>query len=188
MSFSLVQEPAQSTSTNKKPLAVSCLVIGIGDEDQGDAAIGISLAQQLKKQYPKLKVAFVSGKSHKLVDHLDKAELIIVLDALQCDQLQPGTRRLANLTQGSEPLSAFRANQQLVSVCQALQLARMLGHRHTELWALGIAGYQFQSGNELSHRVTQEFTPAQDQILNLIKDKAPTVYKNITQSQIETTI
>jgi hydrogenase maturation protease len=132
--------------TGRRPL-----VVGVGNAARGDDAAGLLAARALGG-------IELEGDPSALIELLDGAEEAIVIDAVRSGA-PPGTVR--RIDAGEQPLPAdvrSSASTHLVSLAEAIELARALGRLPPRLTVYGIEGERFDTGAPVSEPVTAAIT------------------------------
>ena len=146
----------------------SILVIGIGNPDRGDDAIGLIAARQIRSQ---------NGTPHDVIEHTgdgaglielwEAAGRVIVIDAMRSAAI-PGTIERFDATRQSLPATLFPNSTHTFSLYEAIEVSRALQRFPGQLIVYGIEGENFAVGAGLSpavqfaleevvQRVRQEF-------------------------------
>ncbi len=125
------------------------LVIGIGNADRGDDAVGLIVATKVRDAAPAgVTVTELGGDQLGLLDAWDGAEDVCVVDAI-CSGGEPGSVRRFD---ASAPLGAcFRhPGTHMFSLSDVIELARALHRLPVRLEGYGIEGASFELGGPLS--------------------------------------
>ena len=129
-------------------------VLGIGNPDRGDDAVGpAAIAALAADPPPATELASVRGDMLALLDHWDDDDHVILVDALAPDGA-PG--RILRLVAQQAPVTAGLANfasSHAFNLAEAIELARALGRLPRALVVYGIEGAQFAPGSALSPAV-----------------------------------
>ena len=132
------------------------LIIGIGNRDRGDDAVGPLLAEKLAKDtgLKKLGVEVVihSGEGASLMELWRGAGKTVIIDAMKSGAALGKVRRFDAaddiLTGGT-----FRYSSHLFSLAAAVEMARQLKRLPEQLIVYGIEGREFSFGAALSPKV-----------------------------------
>ena len=132
------------------------LIIGIGNRDRGDDAVGPLLAEKLAKDtgLKKLGVEVVihSGEGASLMELWRGAGKTVIIDAMKSGAALGKVRRFDAadeiLTGGT-----FRYSSHLFSLAEAVEMARQLKRLPEQLIVYGIEGREFSFGAALSLKV-----------------------------------
>jgi len=127
--------------TRRRPL-----VIGVGNHLRGDDAAGLVAARRLGG-------IELEGDTSTLVDLLADAPSAIVIDAVRSGA-SPGTVHRYDVGRTPLPTAlSSSSSSHLVSVAEAIELARVLGRLPEMTTVLGIEGERFELGAVISSRV-----------------------------------
>jgi hydrogenase maturation protease len=125
------------------------LVIGIGNPDRGDDAVGLAVARTIRAAAPaEVAVIELDGDQLALLDAWDGATDVYVVDAIRSDA-EPGSVRRFD---ASVPLGAdfSRRGTHLLSLADVIELARAVGRLPARLRGFGIEGAAYELGAPLS--------------------------------------
>ena len=131
----------------------SILIIGIGNPYRGDDAVGLRIAQDIKKKSPDhVNVIEQSGDGISLMDSWKDADAVILIDAVHSGA-KPGT--IHRLDAHTQPIPAkfFHYSTHAFGVAEAIELARALKQLPPLFIVYGIEGKCFEAGIELSLEV-----------------------------------
>jgi len=106
---------------------VRTLVIGIGNPDRGDDAIGRLVARRLKAHaLPGVTVLEHGGEAADLVETLRGADFAVVVDAAVSGG-EPGTVHRIDVSKEALPRAWFAWSTHGLGLAEAIELARALG-------------------------------------------------------------
>ena len=133
--------------------ASKLLIIGVGNDDRSDDAVGRVVARRLKRRLPRgARVTEESGEGTSLLDAWKDAEIVILFDAARSGA-PPGTvHRIDGLAQRL-PKPLFRGSTHAFGVDEAIALGRELKRLPPRLIVYGIEGKNFEEGRGLSPEV-----------------------------------
>lgn len=132
------------------------LIIGIGNSDRGDDAIGPLLAESLAKntslKNKNLEILAHSGEGASLMELWQGADTVVIIDAMKSKSPVGTIRRIDANT---EKLSGgvFYYSSHVFSLAEAIELARSLERMPKSLIVYGIEGNNFVFGAPLSKQV-----------------------------------
>lgn len=129
------------------------LIIGIGNAYRGDDAVGLHVAQCLKKQaHDHVHVIEESGEGASLMECWKDANSVILIDAVSSGA-KPGT--IHRLDAHTQPIQTnfFHYSTHAFGVAEAIELSRALNQMPRRLIVYGIEGKCFEAGVELSFEV-----------------------------------
>jgi hydrogenase maturation protease len=127
------------------------LVIGIGNADRGDDAVGLAVASRVRSAaLPDVIVTELEADQLALLDAWDGATDVYVVDAV-CSGSEPGTTYRFD---AAHPLGArFRhRGTHTFSLADVIELARALHRLPDRLVGYGIEGAAFELGTGLSSK------------------------------------
>jgi len=129
---------------------MNALVIGIGNEDRGDDAVGRIVARRIRAQVPGgIRVLEESGEGTALMDAWRGADFAILIDAVHSGG-NPGAIHRVDAQAEEIPHGFFLYSTHAFSVAEALELARVLDALPPRLVLYGIEGKRFEVGASLS--------------------------------------
>jgi hydrogenase maturation protease len=143
------------------------LVIGIGNPDRGDDAVGRIVARRLKmRRLAGVRVVEHDGESAGLLDCLSSAESAYMIDACMTGEL-PGTINRLDVAATELPQIAFGCSTHGMGLAQAIELARALGRLPRRCVVYAIEGRTYEIGAVLS----PEVAAAAEEVENAIWDE-----------------
>ena len=130
----------------------SC-VIGVGNDLRGDDGAGLAVARTLATTVDRdVRVVECEGEPVSLLDAWAGCARAIVVDATESGAA-PGTIRRMAAHAGPLPPGLGGTSTHLLSVADAVELARALGRLPASTIVYGIEGESFQTGAPLSQTV-----------------------------------
>jgi hydrogenase maturation protease len=135
----------------------SIVVIGIGNAYRGDDAVGPVVARCLQgklQERERVTVLTVSGDGTDLLASWKKAEVVVLIDAVQSGA-RPGTVHRIEAGERPLPRTFSRCSTHTFGVAEAVELARTLHQLPPHLIVYGIEGKAFKVGTGLSAAVMQ---------------------------------
>ena len=148
------------------------LVIGIGNPDRGDDAVGLAVARRVRDAAPAdVTVAELDGDQLKLLDAWDGADEVYVVDAV-CSGGRPGATYRFD---ASGPLGTRFAHRgtHTFSLAEVIELARALRRLPTRLAGYGIEAATFTLGAGLSPEAEAAAGAVAGQILDELTGGGP---------------
>ena len=131
------------------------LVIGIGNARRGDDAVGVVVAENLRKQaLDGVGVVIERGEGAALIERFRQAGRVIMVDAVQANQA-PGTVCCFDARRDRLPPRFFTYSTHQFGVAEAVEMARILGALPPQLIIYGIEGCSFDFGDEVSTEVKE---------------------------------
>ncbi|MFN3532902.1 MAG: hydrogenase maturation protease [Candidatus Brocadia sp.] len=141
------------------------LIIGIGNAYRGDDAVGLHVAQYLKKQArDHVHVIEESGDGTALMYCWKNADTVILIDAVYSGA-RPGTIHRFDAHTQPIPTNFFHYSTHAFGVAEAIELARALNLLPSRLTVYGIEGKCFEAGIGLSREVEK----AAEEVLILVQ-------------------
>ncbi len=134
---------------NRHPI----LIIGIGNQYRGDDAVGLRVAQDIKKEaLVHVTVIEQSGDGVTLMESWKNADTVILIDAVHSGA-QPGTIHRFDVHTQTIPAKFFHYSTHAFGVAEAIEFARALKQLPQNLIVYGIEGKCFEAGIGLSLEV-----------------------------------
>lgn len=154
------------------PRNIPLRIIGVGNCDRGDDAVGIRLARDLEDQYPDLaEYHCVDNDGTRLLDLLDGADMVIVIDAMNSNS-EAGVVRCFDVSEKAAPTELFGASTHQVGVAEAIELARVLGTLPRICLVVGIEGEDYGFGAPLSPAVHKALPKAMYWIKSILDNRS----------------
>jgi hydrogenase maturation protease len=145
------------------------VVIGIGNPDRGDDAVGLAVARRVRAAAPaEVVVIELDGDQLALLDAWDGAADVYVVDAT-CSDAEPGSvcRFDASAPLGGE---FSRRGTHLLSLADVIELARALRQLPARLRGFGIEGAAYELGTPLSPQAELAARTVAEQILAELRE------------------
>lgn len=145
---------------------MSALVIGVGQPHRGDDAVGLAVADQVRRAEPACEVVTVSSPT-RLVDLWEGRDDVVVVDALRT---AGPAGRVVVVEVGSDPLPARpgAGGSHGFGVAEAVELGRSLDRLPRRLAVVGVTAETFTQGAELTPVVAAAVEPAAQEVLRLL--------------------
>jgi hydrogenase maturation protease len=149
------------------------LVVGLGQRDRGDDAVGPAVAEKAAELLPSdVKVACdvtvaCQEDPTALMDLWPGAALVVVADAIRSGQ-PPGTVQVLHAHDGPLPVGTGPASTHTFGLAEAIELARALDRLPSQLVIVGIEATQFRLGAPLSPPVAAAVDQAAQTIAAII--------------------
>jgi hydrogenase maturation protease len=129
-----------------------CVVIGIGNTDRGDDAVGHAVARRLRGMLPpEVRILEHDGELSSLLAHLGEASTVFLIDAAA--GISPGA--VARFDVGAAPLPAdlSSVSSHGTGLAVAIELARALDELPARCTVYAIGAWRFGLGASLSPAV-----------------------------------
>ena len=154
----------------------SILIIGIGNPYRGDDAVGLRIAQDIKKKSPDhVNVIEQSGDGISLMDSWKDSDAVILIDAVHSGA-QPGTIHRFDVHTQTIPTKFFHYSTHAFGVAEAIELARALKQLPKNLIVYGIEGKCFEAGIGLSLEVEKAVEEVMMRVQQDIHNCSPRKY------------
>lgn len=141
------------------------VIVGVGNPDRGDDAVGLVAARRLRDRVPPLvKVIECNGNPLALVDRWRDVSLAIVVDAMSAGMVG-GTVRRFELSGGPIPTSFRTLSTHGMGLREAIRLAREVGCLPRRLVVYGVEGKGLRPGEGLSPEVERALGALQERVL-----------------------
>jgi hydrogenase maturation protease len=152
------------------------LVIGLGQPDRGDDAVGPAVARQVAAAGIEDLVVVERDEPADLMDTWSTHDerRVVVVDAVRSGAA-PGTIHVLEAGAGSGPLSADtwaatgRGGTHALGLAAVVELARALGTLPDQVVVVGVEAEQFDHGTSLSPAVAAAVLPAAGRVLSLCR-------------------
>jgi len=146
---------------------MAVLILGIGNADCGDDAVGRIVARRLKRhRLDQCTVSEQNGDGSMLMETWKDHETVILVDAVSSGA-PPGTIHRLEAHARPVPVAFFRCSTHAFGVGEAIELARAMNRLPSRLIMYGIEGKQFGIGTDLS---TEIEAAAQEVMERVIQD------------------
>ena len=126
-------------------------VIGMGHPDRGDDAAGRLVAEKLAC-LPGVEVIETDGEAAKLIDLMEGADAVIIVDAA-LSGATPGAVTRLDVAVKPVPQPMFAASSHAVGLAESIELARILGRLPRRCIVYAIEAASFTLGAPLSPAV-----------------------------------
>lgn len=143
-------------------------VVGIGNRDRGDDAVGLLVIEALRVNPPAgVELLTSRGDMLALLDQMDGAELVVLVDAVVSGAAAGSILRIdATDSAVKQQLSQFTSTHAF-NLAEGIELARSLGRMPGRLIVYGIEGVEFGMGRPPGARVHD----AIDEVSNQIREE-----------------
>jgi hydrogenase maturation protease len=135
------------------PGVTGLLVVGIGNPDCGDDAIGPMVARRLVGRVPRdVTIIERAGDMIGLLDDWAGRDAVILID-VAAPITTPGSIHRIDLLRESLPVGLSLASTHAFGVADAVELARTLGQLPEQLIVYAVEGFRFEPGAPQSPEV-----------------------------------
>ena len=133
------------------------LLIGIGNEQRGDDAIGLLAARRIQAMnLPGVSVVECRGEAGDLLERWKNAHTVFLIDAVRSGK-PLGTLHRWDVSKEPIPADIFAVSSHSFGVAQAIELSRVLHQIPPTLIVYGIEGSQFDRQAGVSPELTVSF-------------------------------
>ena len=132
---------------------IDAVVIGVGNADRGDDALGLEVARRLRAEAPsQVRVLERDGDPAGLFEAWEGRGLAVLVDAASSGDA-PGAVRRFEAHRAPLPVSLRHASTHSFGPAEAVELARALDRLPPEVIVYAVEGHRFEPGQRLSPAV-----------------------------------
>jgi hydrogenase maturation protease len=128
------------------------LIIGVGNRDRGDDAVGLVVAEKLRQLLPHTKVIESSGEPAGLIDAWTGKSRVLLVDAIQSGANVGAITRL-DVSTTPLPFEVFRGSTHILGIGEAVELSRVLGSLPPKVIFYGIEAASYDHGEPMAPEV-----------------------------------
>jgi len=128
------------------------LVIGIGQRDRGDDAVGPAVAERAMELVPPGVTVLEQAEPAGLIDAWAGAGLVVVADAVRSGQ-RPGTVQVLHACHGPLPVRTGAGGTHGLGLAEVIELGRALQRLPPQLVVVGVEAQRFGLGEPMSPQV-----------------------------------
>jgi hydrogenase maturation protease len=127
------------------------VIIGIGNDFQGDDAVGRIIARKIERLHlPNVDVLERSGEAAELIDAWKGEDSVVLIDAM-VSGAEPGTLKRFDVSDKPLPRTLFQhVSSHTFSVAESIELARALNALPNNIVVYGVEAVRFEAGDALS--------------------------------------
>ena len=142
---------------------MTALVIGLGQPDRGDDAVGLLVAEEVRRSAPRVDVVTVMSPA-RLIDTWADREHVVVVDAVRTGG---ASGQVSVIEVGDRPLPARpgAGGSHGFGVAEAVELARALDRLPERLLIVGVEASAFGQGAGMTPAVAGAVGPAARAVL-----------------------
>lgn len=145
------------------------LVIGLGNPDRGDDAVGVEVAREVAAERLGVNVLEFDDPTEAL-DAWEPEDTVILTDAISSGGV-PGDIHVIDATAQTLPTGGWAAGgTHALGLAAVVELARSLGQLPRKLVVVGVEAAQFAHGAPLSEAVAAAIPAAAVAVLDAIDD------------------
>lgn len=149
----------------KEPVLRSNLVIGIGNADRSDDAVGLIAARRIREQVSEhCSVIEHTGEGAGLMELWKDADCVIVIDAMRSGAA-PGTVSRFDATSRPLPAAMFRHSTHTFSLPEAVELSRVLQQLPRQLIVYGIEAQNVKAGTHVGQAAKAALATVVERVL-----------------------
>ncbi|HMC02796.1 MAG TPA: hydrogenase maturation protease [Cellulomonadaceae bacterium] len=145
------------------------LVIGLGNPDRGDDAVGVQVAREVAAERNGVNVLEFDDPSEAL-DAWDPEDTVIVTDAITSGGVPGDIHVIDAVAQTLSTGSWAAGGTHALGLAAVVELARSLGQLPRRLVVVGVEAAQFAHGTPLSEAVAAAVPAAAVAVLDAIDD------------------
>jgi hydrogenase maturation protease len=151
-------------------MTLLALVIGIGNPDRGDDAVGVQIARRVAALRPHVRLVELDQPSDAL-DAWAPEDTVVVADAVSSNG-DPGDIHVFDVVTRKLPARNWSAGgTHALGLASVVELARALGKLPRRLVVVGVEAAQFDRGAPMSGAVAAAVPAAADAVLAVIGDR-----------------
>jgi hydrogenase maturation protease len=149
------------------------IVIGIGNEYRGDAAVGLLAARRTKELgLQGVTVLEQDGDGAQLMEAWSGARVVMIIDAA-CSGAPAGTVHCFEANVGPLPAHFSRHSTHAFGIVEAIELARALGELPERVIVYGIEPGNFGAGTEISPEVRTALDHVVNDLVRVVNSTSP---------------
>lgn len=142
---------------------IDAVVIGLGNADRGDDALGLEVARRLRAS-AHVRVFEGDGDPAGIFEAWEGRRVAVLVDAASSGDA-PGAVRRFEAHLSPLPVSLRHASTHSFGPAEAVELARALGRLPAEVIVYAVEGHRFEPGGRLSPAVEAAIPDVVDRIL-----------------------
>lgn len=150
------------------------IVIGIGNPDRGDDAVGVQVARQVARQVAAERLGVLTlefDDPSEALDAWEPEDTVVVADAIRSGG-EPGDIHVVDVLEQKLPAGNWSAGgTHALGLAAVVELARSLDLLPKRLVVVGIEAGQFDHGAPMSEAVQAALPTATDAVFTAIDDK-----------------
>lgn len=142
-------------------------ILGIGNNDRGDDAIGLALSEKIAKENDARFSCYQSdGNITKMLSVFEKHDQVLLIDACLSITKPVGDTMFINLQEKNLPREKLQSSSHVIDISQTIELARSLKLLPKKLYLFAVYCNQFEIGKPMSKILCDKF----DTIFNQLKE------------------
>lgn len=145
------------------------LVIGIGNPERGDDAVGYEVVRLLRERPPAdVELVHRAGEATAILNDLEGAEVAFLVDAAGCGA-EPGRVHRFDVASRALPSGLVELSSHGLGLAQAVELARALGSLPRCCIVYAIEGQRFEPGMSPSPEAMRGAVEVVDRVLDELR-------------------
>ena len=159
----------EGAETPKAALTPRALVIGIGNPDRGDDAVGVRIARLVAAERLDIRVLELDDPTEAF-DAWDPADTVVIADAISSGG-NPGDIHVVDAVARTLPAGSWAGGgTHAMGIAAVVEIARALGRLPQRLVVVGVEAGQFDHGFPMSDAVAAAVPDAAAAVLAAIDD------------------
>jgi hydrogenase maturation protease len=151
------------------PAKAPVVVIGVGNENRSDDAVGLHVARRLRQlSLENVMVIEENRVGADLLESWKGADLVIIVDAVSSGA-KPGTVHCIDARARQIPRGLLHRSTHAFSVGDAIELARVMDRLPPRMLVYGVEGEEFEEGTGLSRRVEESVDAVVELVVKRIR-------------------
>jgi hydrogenase maturation protease len=143
---------AEGATTASASRTMPALVIGIGNPDRGDDAVGVQIARRVAAERPDVRLLELDDPCEAL-NVWEPADTVVVADAV-CSGGDPGDIHVVDAVAQTLPAGSWAAGgTHAMGIAAVVELGRALGRLPQKLVVVGVEADHFDYGAPMSDAV-----------------------------------
>lgn len=148
-----------------------CAVLGIGNRDRGDDAVGLLVVDALRRRDLKdVELRVGDGDPGWMIDSMDGRRCAVVVDAMSTGDAAPGTVVVIDASEHEVPAMTRLSSSHAMGAAASLELARALGRLPSRVVVVGVEAGSMALGDEVTSEVANAVEIAADAIVEVLAD------------------
>ncbi|HSM01652.1 MAG TPA: hydrogenase maturation protease [Acidimicrobiia bacterium] len=148
-----------------------CAVLGIGNRDRGDDAIGLLILEALERRdLDGVDLHPGDGDPGWMIDTLDGRRCAVVVDAMRTGAAAPGTVVVIDASAHEVPAMTRLSSSHAMGAAASLELARALGMLPDRVVVVGVEAGSMRLGDEVTSEVANAVEMAADAVMEALAD------------------
>lgn len=148
-----------------------CAVLGIGNRDRGDDAVGLLVLDALgRRGLMGVDLRAGDGDPGWMIDTMDGRRCAVVVDAMRTGDAAPGTVVVIDASEHEVPAMTRLSSSHAMGAAASLELARALGRLPARVVVVGVEAGTMALGAEVTSAVAGAVELAADAVMEVLAD------------------